>query len=183
MTCRYLFSRKEYIRATTLQSWVQLPKTSFWLALLALFFIYLAWSGIQAPDVQAQIPKTEPAHTSFIIWYYLNFLPPVLIPVVLISPPFWCYLNYFLYRRRGTFAGKKLFYQVSDEGILLESDGFRQSHGWSMIGGAYEGKHGFLLFFGKGRKSFHWLPKTEFEMPEDVGRCRELLKRHVTNFH
>ncbi len=182
MTCRYVFSRKEYIRAVNLNSWFRLPKTLFFIGLLAAFFAYVAWSGLRDPEEQAKIPSTEPMRTNYIIGYYLSFAPVVLIPAVLILPPVWTYLNYLSYRRRGTFAGKQLTYHFGEDGIQLEADTFRQANAWDFLGRAREGRHGFLLNWGKSATAFHWVPKSSFEKSGDIEEFRKLLGQHVANF-
>ena len=153
-----------------------------WLTPLTLFFIYLGWFGSQAPDVQAQFPLNEPGRIYAIILYDLNFAPPIFIAIALIFPPGWCFFCYALYFRRSPLKGKTMSYTLSNVGIKFETDGLRQANAWSLIGGAREGKNGFLLYFGKGRNSFHWLPKIGFETKTEIEQCRELLRQHVPNF-
>ncbi len=182
MTCRYIFSRKEYVRAVNLLSWIRLPRTLFWLGILAVFIAALAWSDFGNYMAQDGIPTSGAPRTIHVVAYFLTYVPAVLLPSVLMLPPVWTYLNYISYRSRGTFAGKELSYTFGEDGIQLQSDTFRQANSWDFIGRAREGRHGFLLTWGKSSTSFHWIPKSALETPEDIVRFRELIARHIADF-
>ena len=178
MVCHFTFSAKEYLKAVALHSWFNLPKTLLVLALITAFFGYVAYFGLQDEISQGHVPANEPEHTQFILSYYCNFLPVILIPAFLVLTPFWGYINYLRTFRKSPFLGKNLTYNFNEKGLKLESGAFQQVHDWNFIGKTREGRQGFLLFFGKSRQ-FHWIPISCFANPQEIGRFRELIAKYV----
>ena len=179
MVCRYTFSAKEYLKAVSLHSWIKLPRTLLILAILTMFFGYVAYFGLQDEVSQGHVSINEPDHTHFMISYYCNFLPVILIPAILLLTPIWGYINYLRYFRKSPFLGKNLTYNFSEAGLNVESGTFNQTHDWKFVGKTREGRQGFLLFFGKTTRQFHGIPKSSFSNPQNIELFRELVAKHV----
>jgi len=159
-----------------------MPRTLTMLSVLAVFFAYVAYSGLSDSEARGIVPANPAERDGYIIGYYLSFLPVVLIPAILVLSPIWGYICYYRVFRRSPFLNKEMIYKIEHEGLSVESASFKQSSGWTIIGKAREGRNGFLLFYGKNTRQYHWLPKSAFAAPDDVEKSREIIREHVRNF-
>lgn len=105
---------------------------------------------------------------------------PIIFTAYFFSP-LWGYVSAYFFRRNPLY-NQQVLYKVEQAGLELASEVLNQKASWSAIGKVREGAKGFILFWGKSKRSFHWLPKDGFSSSADIDTCRDLIKQHVKNF-
>ena len=114
----------------------------------------------------------------------LDNLPVFLVPLFLtifFFSPLLGWTSVFMFRKNPLF-NQVIAYQLDERGFTLRSDVLSQTAAWAAVGKAGETAKGFVLYWGKSKRNFHWLPKHGFSSPEDIAACRLLLQENVRDF-
>lgn len=84
--------------------------------------------------------------------------------------------------RKGATFNLKISNIISSEGIHSKTPDSESSLKWSCIPKVIESADGFAIYFTGNKNYFLWMPKSGFLNPNDVDRCRDLIRANVPKF-
>jgi len=96
-----------------------------------------------------------------------------------------CLAYYFIIRRsiRGSpWCDQDVSYVLDETGYIFEAPSIRSRVEWPRVTSARELPSGFIYFMGKRKRIYIWLPKHGFSSPEEIDRCRALIREHIKDF-
>jgi hypothetical protein len=157
-------------------------------------YTYTAREQGRALGADRRLKLTRSIFLCIFIWVVLNYLmddpdsdystPLMLSAIILLAlclTPLWNLRHRFLFRW-SIHLDQPMRYVLEDGGIVLQTPLMGQSVSWAAIGHAGETNDGFLLYWGKSRGPFSWLPKSGFDSQDAVISCRNLLLKNVRKF-
>ena len=171
--CRFTFTPAEMRRAARLHR-----KANRRGALIALG---LAWLVLGSIFVWTVADGVQTGQSLGLAIFYSLPTPLILLFLTLIFTPLQGYLVSWIFRRNPLY-NREVIYLVDEEGVEMQSASFRQRADWPMFGKMREGREGFVLYWGRSSRSFHWLPKSGFASPAEIDECRALIRKHVADF-
>jgi hypothetical protein len=134
--------------------------------------------------LNANFPATRGLNIEVLAEQSLDIWPLILgaILITLYSfSPLMGYVSIPRFRQNPLYD-QNIAFTFLENGFKLESAVLTQTAAWSTIGRAWETKQGFILFWGKSKQAFYWLPKSGFASEQEISDCRELLQRHLPGY-
>ena len=178
MECRFTYTPGEMVQAVSAYRRLKLISTLGWTA-----GMWIVFGAIFATSISSDQPQGSENSATWVSTL-LNSGPIILIPLVFtvyFFTPLWGYSTALFFRRNPLY-NQSILYNFEETGFTLQSPVLSQSAAWVAIGKSGETPKGFILFWGKSKRLFHWVPKHGFASENDLNACRELFKRHLTNF-
>jgi hypothetical protein len=164
LTCRYVFSPKEYQHAMQCfwqHSWLK------WLLLVLLVPFGMQVYAEFFPD-----PNSPPITFGSV---FFDFLPGVIF--LIFVGLFLKYGGQF-YFRRTAHCNQEMIYTLREDGVHVKNPLSESEMKWPIYARTTESTYGFSLFH-QGKRMFNWLPKDGFDSTESIDLCRELLRRMI----
>jgi hypothetical protein len=169
VTCRYVFTMKEFNRAARCFCW---HSAVVWV--LAASMVPLAAVAI-LQDFGVIWNTSGKPQTA---WDFIcESLSAVFFLVAL--PAIFYFTSMWSFRRMPSYE-QDMRYTLSAESINVKTALFEIKVFWEGVQRVVESKWGIVLLL-KGKRSFHWFPKSGFENPEAVESFRALLRQHVAD--
>lgn len=165
VTCRYVFTTTEFKRAIGCYYWH--AKWIWWLG--AGLGVVIVVGLLQSVGL---IMTDKPPTT----WDIANNLGAMAFFIIFMALLFK-YSGSWAFRRMPSY-NQDMQYRFNAEGIHLKTALFEISVFWAAVPRVVESKWGFMLLL-KGKRSFHWLPKSGFPDGGAIDAFRILLRQHV----
>jgi YcxB-like protein len=160
LTCRFTFTAREYERS--MRCWWRYSWTKWFVLSVGIFLLYseLTESSNDTPTPQLTALSVIEAF----------------VPLLFVSA-FVVFLMYLVFWRSAYYQ-KEITYTLRESGVHVHSPLAETELKWGIYARATETRHGFALF-QLGKRSFNWVPKQGFADPDDIDRCRELIRKNV----
>ena len=167
VACRYPFTTAEFKRAA--RCYYRYSTGIWWMAGCMILIAIVAL--LQDVGVIWTTPG-KPLSTFDIVNNLLSFVFFAGLMALI-----FVFANSWSFRRMPSY-NQDMRYELSAGGIHLKTALFEITVFWEAVARAAENKNGIVLFL-KGKRSFHWLPKSGFADSGAVDACRILLRQHV----
>ena len=171
IACQFVFTKQELKKAMGCY-WRYSPMIWWYLCVfLLLAALPFLFPGAAHPDLRGG--GTEGSFS--VISIVQNLIPATVVCCFVAGLVMYQTRTSF---RRGPYFNQEMTYGFYDNGIQLKTPRIQTNMSWEVFTRAIENQNGFILF-NMGKRSFNWFPKSGFNSPESIDRCRELLRRNV----
>jgi hypothetical protein len=171
LACTYVFEPREF-RWVLLDFYRNRLRLLFLVGFVVMFslvFISDLSSHLSAHDLTGKIALASAlTNLAGVLFWFAVFLPLMFL--------FQCW----------TFRGTPLFkkqmnYLLSEIDVKLDAGEMKIDLTWNAWTFANETSRGFVLYMGRAKRNFYWLPRHGFASQESYEKCRELIRTKVAS--